>query len=184
MFQQQKTTRQFYHLPTQGTEWSLKTTFSVSLQPLPLLWETGMAPPINVVHVQIWSGGIYGLNLFLARTLLQGFFLVLHFSSLASTKTNISKLQFDQERRFTSKTSWCSFLYKYCTFINLFILSSFNLQQHQKITVQWSLVLWKYVLYPHLVTDPSLTAQVRLTVSDNVSCKWKLWSLVRFHLFV
>lgn len=58
-----------------------------------------MAPPINVVHVQIWPGGIYGLNLFLAHTLLQGFFLVLHFSSLASTKTNISKLQFDQDKR-------------------------------------------------------------------------------------
>ena len=75
----------------------IKQPFQITISSLPLLQETGMAPPINVVHVQIWPGGIYGLSLFSALALLRGFFS--GFSSFPpSAKTNITKFQFNQVR--------------------------------------------------------------------------------------
>lgn len=68
-FQQQKATGQSY-LPTQGTELSLQQPFQITIFSLPLLQETGIAPPTNVLHVQIWPGGICGLSFFLVLPLL------------------------------------------------------------------------------------------------------------------
>ena len=67
-------------------------------------WGTGMvqwcgrSPPTNVARVQFQPSAICGLSLLLVLALLQGFFS--GFSGFPpSTATNMSKFQFDQDRR-------------------------------------------------------------------------------------
>ena len=109
--------------------YQLQQPFQITISSLPLLQETEMAPPTNVVHIQIWPGSIYGLSLFSALALLRGFFS--GFSSFpASAKTNITKFQFNQGRGPPRKPADEASSINIEHFINLFIKYLFHPLQH------------------------------------------------------
>ena len=133
------------------------------------------SPPTMVARVRFRPGAIGGLSLLLVLALLRGFFSGI-FGFLPSTKTNISKFQFDQDRGPAWKPAKADVAYSLnivIYFILFIYLFSYLFICHWRLTLRRFHINWRLKEFenaPSWLTSASIQFAVKNITIKKVYC--------------